>query len=64
VLELLNAALDSAAEILPAVAIANDGKWVGKMREIRAGDMRLGLGSGSLARNGEQTEEMNVDSSL
>jgi len=64
VLELLNAALDSAAEILPAVATENDGKWLGKMQEMRAGDMRLGLGQSGLARSSERSEEMNVDMSL
>jgi len=61
---MLNVALDSAAEILPITATENDGKWIGKVQEIRAGDLRLGLGQGGIMNNENLTEEMNVDLSL
>lgn len=61
-------ALESAVEVLPSVATDTDGKWLGKVRELRAGDIRLGLGSGlgvGNEMNGDnENEEMNVDSSL
>lgn len=63
ILELLNVALESAAEILPDTRQETDGAWLNKVREMRAGDIRLGLGA-IVSEADASTEEMNVDSSL
>jgi len=59
-LDLLNLALESAADILPNLPAGES--WTGKVREMRAGDLRLGLGTET--SHGSMQEEMTVDMSL
>lgn len=45
----------------------DDGKWLGKVREMRAGDLRLGIGQSRpalMANEASLGEEMSIDMSL